>query len=144
MMKVTLVGELNAKEGSEFVFEGLQSRCESCQFSRTCGSLKPGRSYEVTSLREGRVQKCPLHEGGVKAVEVEETAIEAAVPSRKAVEGSKVSVSPPSRCPEDCPNWGLCHVSGADGEKLGVQEVLGSPPAPCPLDIDLTTVKLKG
>lgn len=143
MAKVTLVGKLNAKEGEEFVFEGVEGQCDSCSLRRTCGVLDEGRRYRVVALRNGRIQKCPLHEGGVNAVEVEETAVEVAVPSKKAVEGAKVSVSPPGRCPDDCRLWERCHPGGIDGEKLVVEKVVNASPYNCPLDIDLDLVKLK-
>jgi len=144
MSKVTLVGKLNAKEGEEFVFEGMQGQCETCSLMKTCGSLKEGRRYRIVNLRNGRVQKCPLHEGGVNAVEVEEAAIEVALPSRKAVKGAKVTVSPPDRCPDDCPNWNACHPGGVEDDKLVVEEVLGSTTNECPLGIDLDVVKVGG
>lgn len=143
MTKVTLVGKLNAEVGEEFVFEGTQGRCDSCSLKRTCDGLTVGRRYRVVDLRDGRVQKCPLHEGGVKAVEVEETAIEAAIPSRKTIEGAKVSVAPPKRCPDDCSSWSACHPEGIDGEKLTIEEVSDASLS-CPLDIDLKKVKLRG
>ncbi len=79
----------------------------------------------------------------MKAVEVEETAIEAAIPSGKAVTGAKVTVSPPGRCPEDCGVWGACHPEGVDGEKLLVEEVLGPAASKCPLGIDLQMARLR-
>lgn len=144
MSKVTLVGKLNADVGEEFVFEGTQQRCEACSLKRTCAGLKAGRRYRVVELRGGRVQKCPIHEGGVKAVEVEETAIEAAVPSRKAIRGAKVSVKAPKRCPDDCATWTACHPEGVDGEKLVVEDIIDGASIDCPLDLDLKLVKMKG
>ncbi|MBS1263431.1 MAG: hypothetical protein MAG715_00612 [Methanonatronarchaeales archaeon] len=144
MSRVTLIGKLNAREGEEFVFEGTQEQCYSCSLRRTCGALVAGRRYRVVGLRDGRVQKCPLHEGGVNAVEVEETAIEAAVPSKKAVRGSRVSVSPPNGCTDDCEVWTICHPGGVDGRKLVIEDVVGSTKSDCPLGIDLQVVKLRG
>ena len=144
MTTVTLVGARLAEPGQEFVFQGEASGCEGCPYRDQCLNLEEGTRYEVTDVRENtQLLDCAVHDGGVRAVEVEATSIPVNVPSKSAYSGSKAKLA--GECPHsDCPSHPFCVPLGADfDEEYQIEEVLGDPPhETCELDRDLTQVEL--
>lgn len=143
MSTITLVGTRLAEEGREFVYRGESDACEGCPYRGQCLNLSVGTRYEITGIRENaQTLDCAVHDGGVRAVEVEPTSVPANVPSRQAYAGSKASLAGP--CPHtECPSHQYCVPDGADfDEERKVQQVLGDPPHDhCQLDRDLTLVE---
>ncbi|WP_138797743.1 UPF0179 family protein [Halostella sp. PRR32] len=145
MSQVTLIGARLANEGEEFVYHGEASGCEGCPYRDQCLNLSEGVKYRVDGVRENaQTLDCALHDGGVRAVEVEPASVRANVPSRNAYAGSKASLAGP--CPHvECPSHEFCVADGADEkEERQIQEVVGDPPHDtCALDRDLTLVEFE-
>jgi len=145
MSSLTLVGTRLAEPGTEFVYQGEAAACDGCPYRDQCLNLTEGRRYRVTSVRENaNTLECGVHEGGVRAVEVEAAAVRANVASTAAYAGGKTRLSGP--CPHtDCPSHPLCEPDGADFDaEYRIASVLGEPPHDhCMLDRDLTTVEFE-
>ena len=139
---ITLVGVKQAREGLTFVHRGASSKCEGCEYYRTCiEKLEAGRVYEVVRLYE-KVFPCGLHEAGVRVVGVVESKIAAAVPPRLAVEGAIVTFTRQACDAQGCPYSGICAPLGLiDGERCVIVEVGGN--VPCPRDVSLAKVALR-
>jgi len=144
MSTVTLVGSRLAKPGREFVYGGAAAGCDGCPYRGQCLNLEEGSRYRIVDVRENaRTLECAVHDGGVRAVEVEPAPVPANVPGRGAYAGSQVELAGP--CPHtDCPSHELCVPAGADfEEERRVEEVVGEPPHDhCALDRELTRVVL--
>jgi uncharacterized protein (UPF0179 family) len=131
--QITLIGMKLATIGMEFTFLGPTPECETCKLRNTCINLEPNHRYRVLGVRGELVHECPIHEAGVRAVEVAESPIIAAFDARKAFPGSKI-VFEPVRCDEtECSMYEICHPSGLKaGERYTVVEVVGEAPEECP------------
>jgi uncharacterized protein (UPF0179 family) len=145
MSTLTLVGSRLAEPGQEFVYRGEASACEGCPYRDQCLNLTEGRRYTVTSVREGgSTLDCGVHDGGVRAVEVEPAPLTANVASASAYAGSKVSLEGP--CPRTgCPSHEFCEPAGAEFDRqYRIAESRGGPPHDyCMLDRDLTLVEFE-
>ena len=145
MTTVTLVGTRLAEAGEEFVYHGEASGCAGCPYRDQCLNLTPGRRYQITEVREsGQTLDCAVHDGGVRAVEVEPASIRVNVPTKGAFAGSKAQLAGP--CPHtECPSHPYCEPKGADFDtEYRITEVLGDPPHDyCMLDRDLTLVEFE-
>ncbi|WP_225334486.1 UPF0179 family protein [Halomicrobium urmianum] len=145
MTTVTLVGTRLAEPGTEFVFHGEASGCEGCPYRDQCLNLTEDRKYRVVDVREGgQTLDCAVHDGGVRAVEVEPAPIRANVAGKSAFAGSNAALEGP--CPHtNCPSHEFCVPDGADfGEEYRISEVVGDPPHDhCALGRDLTLVEFE-
>jgi len=142
--QITLIGTKLATIGMEFIFEGPTSECENCKLKNTCTGLEPGRRYRVLGLRGDLLHECPIHEEGVRAVEVIESPIIAAIDSRKAFAGSKTVLELPKCGNENCPMYELCHPVGLkEGDRCTIVEVVGESPEECSQGYKLKLVELK-
>ena len=123
---ITLIGSRLAKEDEDFVFMGESRECKKCKLRKTCMNLEPGRKYRVAKIRGDTVHECFIHDGGVLTVEVENAPIVAAIESRKAVVGSKVSYELP-KCKEfDDSVYDILYPECLrEGDKCTVVKVLG-------------------
>ncbi|MFC3958758.1 UPF0179 family protein [Halovivax cerinus] len=144
MSTITLIGDGLAEPGTEFVYEGEADACAGCPYRSQCLTLEPGQRYRVTDVRENaQLLECALHDGGVRAVEVEPTTVQANVPDEGAFAGSEATLGGP--CPYvECPSHHLCEPDGIDpAESARIVRVTGDPPHEvCHLDRSLTTVEL--
>ncbi len=131
--QITLIGTKLATIGMEFTFNGPTPECETCKLRNTCINLEPQRRYRVLGVRGDLVHECPIHEAGVRAVEVAESPIIAAFDARKAFPGSKI-VFEPVRCDQtECSMYEICHPAGLkEGERYTIVEVVGEAPEECP------------
>ena len=85
---ITLVGKRQARVGNEFVYMGRTDKCIDCPLRKVCcDKLEPDRVYKVISVRE-REHDCPIHEGGVQLVEVEESGATMTLPTHQLFEGA--------------------------------------------------------
>ena len=143
IVKITLIGVRLAKVGIEFVFNGPTSECEGCRLKNNCMNLDIGRRYRVVGTRDTH-HECPLHDGGVYAVEVVEMLTIVAIESRKALEGSKISFDPP-RCDKNvCSIYDLCHPLWLrPGDKCTINSIVGATPENCIDGHTLRLVELK-
>jgi hypothetical protein len=136
---VTLAGPSLAKVGAVFRYAGSADECEECGLKAVCHKLKPGYRYEVTAVRDVE-HPCQVHSGAtVTVVEVEELPVEAAIPSRTALEAALVTLDEPE-CPRKwCPNHALCTVAeDLKGGKVAVKEIKGQ--LECPRGLKLKKV----
>jgi len=125
---VTLVGKKQARKGFKFIFSMPSAQCENCEYRQVCvEKLEPERVYQVVRLREN-VFPCPLHEEGVRVVEVVEAEVSAAIPSKLAVEGATIVFKIPECEAASCENAALCYPVGLkNGDKcliVGVEKKL--------------------
>jgi uncharacterized protein (UPF0179 family) len=143
MPNVTLIGTRLAEVGREFVYEGESSACEGCPYRKQCLNLAEGRRYRVTGVRENaQTLECAVHDGGVRAVEVEPAPVTVNVPSKGAYAGSKSTLAGP--CPHvECPSHQYCVPDGVEFDaEYRIREVLGEPPHEvCYLNRSLTMVE---
>ncbi|ELY99806.1 hypothetical protein C482_09982 [Natrialba chahannaoensis JCM 10990] len=144
MTTVTLIGSRLADPGTEFVYEGEADGCAGCPYRSQCLNLDTGTKYRVTAVRENaQTLECAMHDGGVRAVEVEPASVRANIPSKGSFAGSKASLSGP--CPYvECPSHEFCEPdSVAFDEEYRISEILGDPPHEvCHLDRSLQLVEL--
>lgn len=141
---ITLIGKKIAKKGLVFMHCGAAPECEECRFKGTCvDSLEEGRLYIIRNVKDAE-QKCQLHEGQkVKVVEVDKANIKALVDSKRAFEGSMISIKSPE-CEETCEMHEMCFPEGLyDGDKCKIVKTLGRPSKKCTRGYDLNTVILK-
>jgi uncharacterized protein (UPF0179 family) len=140
---ITLIGVGVAKIGTEFVFNGPVSECETCKLKNTCLNLDVGRRYRVVTVRGNIKHDCALHDLGVKAVEVVESPSIVAIDAKNAFVGSKILYKQ-NECEEfDCKIYELCHPDGVREERLTISAVLGDAPQACPEGKSLKLVELK-
>ena len=144
MTTVTLIGTRLTEPGTEFVYQGEADGCAGCPYRSQCLNLSDGTRYRVTDVRENaQTLECAIHDGGVRAVEVEPVTVAANVPSKGSYAGSKATLAGP--CPYvECPSHAYCVPDGAsfDGE-YRIDEILGDPPHEvCHLDRSLRLVNL--
>ncbi|MEM4700481.1 MAG: UPF0179 family protein [Candidatus Nezhaarchaeales archaeon] len=139
---VTLVGASQARVGYRFVHLGPSKLCTACRLSHVCvDALEPGRMYEVVAVRRVR-HNCPLHEGGVVAVDVIEAPVEAAVPPKVAVEGLTISYRPLECSIKDCTFVELCRPRWLRaGDRCKVVKVLEARLS-CPRGLSLAKARL--
>ncbi|HJJ47897.1 MAG TPA: UPF0179 family protein [Methanocorpusculum sp.] len=130
---VTIVGNVLAHEGAEFVYAGKAGACEGCKVAKVCHSekLKEGRRYKVVSVRKTK-HLCAVHAEGAQAVEVEETKITAVIPTSQATRRTRITYTPV--CDDKfCKGYAFCHPDGmTDQGRYVVLEVLGSYSEMCP------------
>lgn len=109
---ITLVGVKQARKGLEFLHEKPCEKCEKCEYCNVCtGNLEVGRVYRIVKLRE-KVLPCPLHEGGVRVVEVIESEVSAAIPQRIALEGAVITFHQVECGNFGCRNRSFCFPLG--------------------------------
>ena len=144
MTTVTLIGTRLTDPGTEFVYQGEANACAGCPYRSQCLNLTEGVRYRVTDVRENaQTLECAIHDGGVRAVEVEPVSIRANVNSKGTYAGSKASLAGP--CPYvECPSHQLCVPDGVSvDDEFRIDEIHGDPPHEvCHLDRSLTMVDL--
>jgi uncharacterized protein (UPF0179 family) len=123
--KVTLVGTVLAKPGTEFIYEGEVAGCDACKVKKACNNLQTGRKYRIMSVRTTH-HECMVHLDGTIAVDVIEAPITLLINADMAIVNSKIK--PELSCSRsDCRSFPLCHPEGVvEGEKYIVAEVLGN------------------
>jgi hypothetical protein len=143
-VQITLIGTKLATIGMEFIFNGPTPECEACKIRNTCMNLEPGRRYRVLGMRGDLLHECPIHEEGVRAVEVTESPIIAALDARRAFAGSKI-IFEPFHCDEhSCRMYEICHPIGLkEGDRCTIVEVVGESPEKCPRGHVLKLVELR-
>jgi len=141
MVHITMVGVKAAKEGVEFVYMGMAEECKGCKLLNVCSNLEGKRAYKVVKTRDA-VHDCPVHEEGVRAVEVEVVPFKAAIQARTIMEGSLIVYAPVDCDHIGCPNHKTCRPMGAGTE--GKKRILVSIGAiDCPRGLTLKLVMLE-
>lgn len=140
---ITLIGEDIAEKGSVFIFYGSTELCENCRFKASCiDSLEKGRKYKIVDVKDTK-QKCELHNGNVKVVEVEKANITSLIDSKKAFEGSTISYDYPN-CDLECVFHEFCFPEGLYPEdKCTIIENTGKHDGNCDKGFSLNKVILK-
>ncbi|MBA3046130.1 MAG: UPF0179 family protein [Candidatus Thermoplasmatota archaeon] len=124
MVMLTVIGKKLAKEGMEFVYLGPLSDCKDCKVRNICFHLDRGSRYRVVGLRDV-MHDCPLHEEGVRVVQVEPLPRKAVIMKKVAMEGSSISYDFPKCRERGCPHFELCFIPGVDtGQKKKVAKVM--------------------
>ena len=139
-MIITLLPKNLAKTGFSFIAGRGGEECKSCRFYKTCvENLKEGRIYTVINVRQIE-HPCNVHDTGVKIVEVVESATEAAISSKYAIEGSSGIFS--SFCNESCIHNELCNPEGVNiGDRFLILKVREK--IDCPLGKSIVKVSIK-
>jgi len=140
--KVTLVGTVLAKPGTEFIYEGEAPGCGTCKVKKACNNLQKGRKYRVVTVRTTH-HDCTVHLNGATAVEVMEAPITLLISPEMAIINSKIK--PEFSCnKQDCRSFDLCRPEGVvEGEKYIVVDVLGNAPDICEKGRALKLVEIK-
>ena len=140
--KVTLVGTVLAKQGTEFIYEGEVAGCDSCKVKKACNNLQPGRKYRIVSVRTTH-HECGVHFNGTTAVEVMDAPVIALINADMAIVNSKIKLE--LSCPKiECRSYPLCRPDGVvAGEKYIVNSVLGKPSDVCEKGRALKLVEIK-
>lgn len=140
--KVTLVGTVIAKQGTEFIYEGEIPDCGTCKVKKACHNLQKGRKYRIVTVRTTH-HECPVHLNGATAVEVTEAPITLLISPEMAIINSKIK--PDMSCNKsDCRSFALCRPEGVvEGEKYIVADVLGNAPDICEKGRSLKLVEIK-
>ena len=140
--KVTLVGTVLAKPGTEFIYEGEAPECGTCKVKKACNNLQKGRKYRVVTVRTTH-HDCTVHLNGATAVEVMEAPITLLISPEMAIINSKIK--PEFSCnKQDCRSFDLCRPEGiVEGEKYIVVDVLGNAPDICEKGRVLKLVEIK-
>lgn len=137
---ITLIGKELAKKNLEFIYLGPSQECRDCKLRNACLNLEAGRRYKIKAVRETS-HECKIHEGGVKAVEVERVPITAALPAGMAVEGSTIKFSPADCGNIGCSHYTLCSPPGIKpGTKYKILKINGD--VKCPEGKSLKSVLL--
>lgn len=122
-MLITLIGERQVKQGTEFVYRGPLTECKECKLKSVCFNLEQGRKYRIKGVRGVR-HECKIHEGGVQVVEVESVPLTIAVNGKSAFEGSTIVFEFPDCGDVTCKEYRLCNPialkSGGKAEILRV------------------------
>jgi uncharacterized protein (UPF0179 family) len=140
--KVTLVGTVLAKQGTEFIYEGEVAGCDTCKVKKACNNLQRGRKYRIVSVRTTH-HECTVHLNGATAVEVMEAPITVLINADMAIVNSKIKLEL-SCNKSDCRSFLLCHPDGVvDGEKYVVADVLGNASDICEKGRVLKLVEIK-
>ncbi|MFQ6094835.1 MAG: UPF0179 family protein [Candidatus Bathyarchaeia archaeon] len=139
---ITLVGLNQAKEGFTFIHRGPTPKCGGCEYLHVCvRNLESGRIYKVVGLRD-KTLYCPLSEEDMRVVEVVESEIEGAIPSKQAMEGAMILFQPEECDVEDCKNFEFCFPKGLlNGDRCEIVGVTGS--LQCPRGLPLVRVLLR-
>jgi len=124
---VTLVGVRQAREGFVFIHQGTSLECEGCEYHEVCvKNLESGRVYKIVRVRE-KTFPCKLHEKGVRVVEVVESDILAALPSKLAIEGAVITFRKQECDVQACEYFERCVPCGLlDGDRCVIVEVGGN------------------
>ncbi|HXX54687.1 MAG TPA: UPF0179 family protein [Methanoregula sp.] len=128
--KVTLVGTVLARQGTEFVYEGEAAECDNCKVRKACNNLQKGRRYRIITVRTTH-HECPVHLNGATAVEVMDAPVTMLINADMAIVNSKIKVELSCNRGE-CRSFALCRPEGiVEGEKYIVTDVLGNAPEIC-------------
>ena len=141
---ITLIGKKLAKKGLIFEHNGTNSKCQNCRFKSTCvDSLEEGRFYIITEVKN-TTHKCELHdEHIVHVVNVEKAPRIALINSKKAFEGSNISLDY-NDCGFDCKMHELCYPNGIyPKDKCKIVKIENKLSEKCYKNYDLTKVILK-
>ena len=124
---ITLVGLNQAEEGFTFIHRGSAPECVECEYLHVCSqNLEPERIYRVVGLRD-KILYCRLVGENMRPVEVVESEIEGAIPSRQAMEGATIVFHPQECDVEDCENFEFCFPKGLlERDRCEIVEVTGS------------------
>ncbi|MFH1101711.1 MAG: UPF0179 family protein [Methanobacteriota archaeon] len=115
MTLITLIGEHLAETGRTFQYLGPNNDCRQCKLKTVCFNLKPGRSYEIISIREHK-HTCMIHEGLVVPVEVKELPILTTVNDTLVV-GDIITIERGTCHHIGCPEYELCTTPALHKEK---------------------------
>jgi len=140
--KVTLVGDVLAKEGTEFIYEGEVTGCQNCRIRKACNNLQKGRRYRIISVRTTH-HECPVHLNGATAVEVTDAPVTVLINADMAIVNSKITFDG-SCTRSECRSYLLCRPDGIiDGEKYIVSEILGGNADACEKGRALKLVEIR-
>ncbi len=131
-----------AKVGESFIYRGSGQGCRGCKYFNVCaGNLSVGRIYRVVNVRK-RVFKCGALDVEMCVVDVVEADVEAAVPSKQAIEGVILTLHPQECDNNLCENHILCLPDGLmENDKCEVIRVYGR--LSCPKGLQLTRALLR-
>ncbi len=125
MVTITLVGEKQAKEGNEFIYNGPLAECRDCKLKQVCFNLEPGKRYIITKVRDAPKHECRIHDGCARVVEVERSQVKIVVNSKNAIEGAMFSFEPKPCMNLGCEFYITCNPQGVKKEdKFKVAKII--------------------
>jgi len=138
MALVTLIGEKIAKKDNTFTYLGPINECRNCKLKNVCFNLKPGRSYQITNLRDKK-HNCKVHEGTAVVVEVQELPIITTVDSKFSA-GSKIKIEQKNCINIGCNYYEICNVKIQKDKEYKISKILEK--VECPKKLNLQKVEL--
>ena len=129
---ITMIGQSQAKKGSQFEYMGPVEACKDCTFFTVCHlNLEKGRIYEIISVRSNK-NPCPVHEDEFQTVEVKEPEVAVLVTQPKALEGVSLTYVRDPCYQFQCPNYDPCQPKGLrNQDRVRVEKVESSKPVEC-------------
>jgi uncharacterized protein (UPF0179 family) len=139
---MTLVGQRQARENFTFIHQGSAAECQKCQLFTVCmKNLVTNRLYRIVRVHD-RSFPCPMHEDGVRLVEVEEPEIRVAIDCRHFFEGAIVKFVPIKCKRQNCSNFEVCNPVGlTEGDRCRIEKSFG--PISCPRGQKLVLASLR-
>jgi len=122
---ITLIGELLAQQGNQFVFLGETTNCSDCRLRGACLRLEINHLYEIHNVRDA-VHPCKgVFAGKVRTVDVYEPLFDVALMDKIIIEGATVTFKKIQCTSIQCTNWNrTCNPFWlSEGEKLKVEAV---------------------
>ena len=137
--KMTILGPAQARLGYLFTFKEIPKLCLVCEYKKAClENLDKERIYTVKKITSNELH-CILRKSKGILVEVEEADIDLLIRAEIAIPSAVLTYEPPI-CPENCPNYKLCHPLGLKpGDRYMITEVKKL--ASCPKGTELVSVK---
>lgn len=139
---VTMLSASQSRVGETFIYRGAGQKCSGCKYFNVCaGNLSEGRIYRVVNVRK-KTFNCEAYGIEMRVVDVVEAEINAAIPSKQAIEGVILTFYP-QKCEEEiCKNYSLCLPEGlAERDRCEVVKIYGK--LSCPRGLQLMKVLLR-
>lgn len=139
---ITMLSVSQARIGEIFIYRGWGQKCPECRYFMVCAkNLSEGRIYRVVGVRN-KAFKCEAYDIEMRVVEVVEADIDAAVPSKQAIEGVILTFHPQECNNNLCENYILCMPDGLiEGDRCKVVRVHGA--LKCPRGLQLVRTLLR-
>ena len=123
-IKITLLGVMQSKPGSRFIFLGETDNCSECRLRGACLKLEEGRIFEVASVKD-TVHSCAVFEEGVQTVEIFEPSYLVTTGAKLAVKGATFTFAPRDCNIIECSHYEhqCCPSYLSEGEKLQIVSI---------------------
>ncbi|MEM0011053.1 MAG: UPF0179 family protein [Candidatus Bathyarchaeia archaeon] len=139
---VTMLSASQSRVGETFIYKGAGEKCYECKYFNVCaGNLREGRIYKVVNVRK-KALNCEAYDIEMRVVDVVEAEINAAIPSKQAIEGVILTFYPQKCEEENCKNYALCLPEGLrESDRCEIVKIYGK--LSCPRGLQLMKALLR-